>query len=470
MTLNIALNTIIIIMVFLFPGIIARKRFFSGTFKNRYENGNVLDKLVWNILVSVICLFLFSIIHTIFFYLLYKINIYLTLTNIHLPKYKVGYDDVYCIFQSLSKNELPPELGIYSKFILLFIHLILVYAFSFFIGEIAYKCVKKYKLERRLSFIQFSNHWEYLSTPNIYNFSDIDPKKNYDTWVDVMVGEKDKNELFRGIVEKMVYDKENKLEHILLQKTIQFVRINIQADDIIDKSEPGYYLINKKRININTIHIETGNKIVLKKVIDGKIFVIPANNIKNLNFTYTETQDKTIPFTEKKNEKTSLSKNVIENKQTNIISAKLFFTNLVFIIISSIYYLYGWYINNLIDFDSAFIHIIVRVIKGFYLIILFIILIFTIINIISKKHKFTSTNRLISLSILILFSIPLFSMLYDIHIIYSLSLVCFYLTILEITSKLIIRSKQIGKYADKISFAIGLLFIITIYYFLIKTT
>jgi len=443
LTLNIALNTIIIIMVFLFPGIIARKSFFSGPFKNRYENGSLIDKFAWNILVSIVCIALFSLVHELFLFFTQFFQL-VKLSNSNLI---VTYKDLYCIFESLSKNELPSEFNEYGKFIMYLIYLMLIYGTSFIFGHIFFYLVTKFKLERKLKFLQFRNHWEFLSVPNIYNFSDIDHKKNYDAWVDVMIGDKENKELFRGIIEKIVYDKENKIEHILLKKTIQFIRIELDKNDVIEDSNgKNYIIVKKKQVDKAAIHVQTENYIVYKKVIDGNIFVIPANNIKNLNFTYFETEDPNVIDN-------SISKEKIKKLNHSL---KWDFTIGVSSIVASL--LYSYYKVNLNFIDKIlFLNIVNKIIIGSYLILVFILLTHSIKTFLKKQIDLL--EKLTSLETLIVLSIPILSILYDLPLIHIITIICIYMLISSLVILILNNFLKSKVFIFLFKFTIGLVYL-----------
>lgn len=394
-------------MVFLFPGIISRKSFFSGGFKNRYENGSVIDKFVWNILVSVISLFLFSLLYNLFVFAYNFIENQYSVFDFSLNKIKMDYQDLYNIFEALSKNEMPVELKDYTFFINSFGHLLLLYGFCFFLGKWGHEKVKRYKLERKLSFLQFSNHWEYLSVPNSYNFPNIMPQNEYITWVDVLIGEKEKSELFRGRLEKIVYDKENKIEHIFLNETIQFKTIIFDSPDGYDSHDEKSILVNNKIIEVNSIHNIDKTKVIFKKIIEGDIFVIPTNNIKNLNFT----------FIGKDNVKVLVTTEPNSSSRTTTLEWS-FVISLVFCI-TSIYYSYY---DVSLDFlkDYILFTIVRNILVGMYLILEGCFIIITIKSLFSKKED--ASEKIIALETLIVFSIPLLTVFFEVDLVYSLTI------------------------------------------------
>lgn len=392
-------------MVFLFPGVIARKSFFSGPFKNRYENGSIIDKVAWNILCSIICLTLSSIVFGIIFWITKQFQV----IDYKTTDIVVRYKDLYCIFESLSKNELPAEFIDYSSFIKYLVYLISIYTLSFVFGRTFFNFITRNSLERKFPFLQFRNHWEYLAVPNVYNFSKIDYKRNYETYVDIMTGDKDNKELFRGVVNKIVYDKDNKMEHILLTKTIQFIKLNFDKEGGYESDKDNKLIIvNNKQIREETIHVLSKSYVVYKKVIDGDIFVIPSTNIKNLNFTYMETID----------EITEVSPSKVKQSKTDKSLSWDFTLSIVFCVLSLYYSYYNVNLNFL--YNYLIVDIIIRILIGSYIIF------FALLFLSAMKNTFDKTksnyDRASNIEVLVVLTIPAFSIIYDLPFIYTITI------------------------------------------------
>lgn len=260
-------------MVFLFPGIIFRKFFFRGKFKNQFEHGNVLERFLWNILTSVLCLLSFGII---IYYLtdIYEYKLFKSLE----------YKDIYNLFNDLSINTFPKKLeeidGL-KLFVQVFSSL---YLYSASLGYLSFFIVTRFKLDRRFSFFRFNNHWEYFANVNSNNFKKLKLFKSYATYIDILISNKEGKDLYRGRLHEIIYDKDNKIEHIALKDALKFNQIKIDDGTTVEDVEGGIE-VNGQFISEYNIHIKRPNKIVYKKFIDGHIFVIPNNNIDNLNFT-----------------------------------------------------------------------------------------------------------------------------------------------------------------------------------------
>lgn len=431
-------------MVFLFPGVIARKSFFSGPFKNRYENGSLIDKVAWNILCSIICLTLSSVV--------FGAIIWIT-DQFHLIDYKttnliVRYKDLYCIFESLSKNQLPHEFSEYTSFIKYLLYIIAIYTLSFIFGRIFFNFITRNSFERKFPFFQFRNHWEYLAIPNVYNFSKIDYKRNYETYVDIMIGEKDNKELFRGVVNKIVYDKDNKMEHILLTKTIQFIKLNFEEEDGYESdTDNELIIVNNKQIREESIHVLTKFYVVYKKVIDGDIFVIPSSNIKNLNFTYMETID----------EVSEVSVSKVKASKTDKNFSWDFILSLVFGAIS----LYYSYYNVNFDFIHSylFFDIFTKILTGTY-IILYILLFFIAMKKTFEKSK-SYYERAVNIEVLFVMLIPASVMIYGIPLPHAVTMFFLYSLITRLSSLALSMLFKNKLFIFTIKFLIGILFIIT---------
>ena len=128
MNVNIAFNTIIYIMVFLFPGILFRRAFFSGRFNKHFNSGDTSERLLWNLLFSFLCLFVFF-------------GIYYELHKAKIITSNVTYHDITSVFISLYDNKFPSLLQDYFKLKSTFMVLVSLYAFSILSGYVIHKII-----------------------------------------------------------------------------------------------------------------------------------------------------------------------------------------------------------------------------------------------------------------------------------------------------------------------------------------
>lgn len=263
-------------MVFLFPGVLFRKFYFSGQFGNQFEQGNLLERFLWSLFLSFVCL---SGVSFLFFLLGF-------LWDLH-PLEDIDFQKISCIFESLSKNEFPSSFSNKSDFISFLILIFIIYFISASFGYIVHNIVRAFSLDR-FSIFKFKNNWHYLS--QAYKENGVSRKIGdvYATFVDVLVKNNSKDELYRGILNNFILDKEDKLENIVLSNAYKFVSIEKSETDKIDSIDQSI----KKNENIFTLHRDYLNKKVYKKSIDGNLLVLSKENIININFTYVKTSNK----------------------------------------------------------------------------------------------------------------------------------------------------------------------------------
>jgi hypothetical protein len=269
MNINIAFNTIIYIMIFLFPGLIFRRAFFSGKFSNNFNSGNAFERLIWNILFSIISIYVF--------YILFK---YLDVSNHKIFSYKLQKDQIFETFKYLYENKFP-VLFLSEDFIKISLSwLFFIYFFSGLIGFVINKIIIIIGLEKSFSVLKFQNNWEYLINSNGKNNSSHNFLHLYYTKVDV----KTKNqELFTGKLHEIIYDKDNKIEAITIEDAYKFYKCSL-----IDDKEKIEYI--KSSINKDDPYIiehqQTNSEYIYRKKIKGNLFSIFINDIENISMSY----------------------------------------------------------------------------------------------------------------------------------------------------------------------------------------
>lgn len=263
-------------MVFLFPGVLFRKFYFFGQFGNQFEQGNLLERFLWSLFLSFVCLTSVSI----FFFLLEY------LFNLH-PLESINFEKISTIFESLSKNEFPTSFSNKSDFLNFLILIFIIYFISASLGYITHNIIRTFAFDR-FSIFKFKNNWHYLS--QAYKANGVNRKIGdvYTTFIDVLAKNNTKEELYRGILNNIILDKDDKLENIVLSNTYKFISIEKIETEKIDAIEES--ITNEE--NIFTLHREYSNKKVYKKSIDGNLLVLANENIININFTYVKTSNK----------------------------------------------------------------------------------------------------------------------------------------------------------------------------------
>lgn len=263
-------------MVFLFPGVLFRKFYFSGQFGNQFEQGNLLERFLWSLFLSFVCL---SGVSLLFFLLAF-------LWDLH-PLENIDFEKISSIFQSLSKNEFPNSFSNKSDFTSFLILIFIIYFISASLGSIAHNIVRAFSFDR-FSIFKFKNNWHYLS--QAYKENGVTRKIGdvYATFVDVLVKNNTKDELYRGILNNFILDKDDKLENIVLSNAYKFVSVEKTETTKIDSIDKSI----EDNENIFTLHRDYLDKKVYKKSIDGNLLVLSKENVININFTYIKTSNK----------------------------------------------------------------------------------------------------------------------------------------------------------------------------------
>ncbi len=274
--INIALNTIIYIMVFLFPGVLFRRAFFSGKFTKQFDAGNPLERLFWNLLLSFICI-------SFFFYSISLIN------NQNLIKFKIetGFTikELIETFKNLYENKFPIKFSEPEFLLSCFKIISSLYIYSILIGFFINKIIFNLGLEKRFGFLRFQNNWDYLTISNNQNNSNHTVGDIYSTKVDIKT--KDGN-LFTGTLYETLFDKDGKIDTIAIKEAYKFYRLKFGEDfEIIQNI--------KKEIDENNpfliFHSENDETFVYRRRIKGEIFSINNCEIENISITYIKITD-----------------------------------------------------------------------------------------------------------------------------------------------------------------------------------
>ena len=240
MEFNIALNTIVYLMVFIFPGMIFRKFYYIREYSKEFDKGNLFERSVFTLLTSVIILALSYLIYTILVDFL---------GQDHVPY--ISYETIRGIHQQISTNQLPNEISpdTYRNFTYLMLS---IYIMSGVFGFIWHFITKSSFLKKSGCFKKI-NYWEDL-VKGFHHKNRDDSLTHAYTLVDVLIDTGEGNKLYSGKLENYYLNHDNnQLQTIVL-------------------SSVNKYKKNKK--NVERIQIPGHN------------FVVERDKILNVNFTY----------------------------------------------------------------------------------------------------------------------------------------------------------------------------------------
>lgn len=273
MNLNIALNTIIYIMVFLFPGVLFRKFYFLESNKSQFAQGHLLERFLLTILLSIFCLSTFFLFD---FGVTYCFDASLVID--------FGYDDFKGIFSKLSKNEIPANFDNKNTFLHFIATFAIIYLFSGFLGWLLYHIVKVLHLDNFLSVLRFNNEWDYLFTLPKRSVIKRKPLQRMKVQLDILTKCGDKETLYQGMYHNLIFNKDNEIDSIVLTSASKFIEISKEEDNK-NKIEDIDESINRKEF-LYFLYRDYKNKIIYKKHIQSHSFLISKKDIVNINLLY----------------------------------------------------------------------------------------------------------------------------------------------------------------------------------------
>ena len=249
-----------------------RKFYFSGDFTKQFQQGNLMERLLWTLFFSLLII-TFSILSFNF------IEIY---GGIKTQEY-ISYNNIKKLFETLSANKLPEQSDVdkydYKNYIYL---ILIIYCISIFTGFVSYKLIRLCNFDSYIPALRYKNYWHYLIRSKKINGEKKSSNKYLYTNADVLIECKDKTELYSGYVQNYFIDPlTNKLNCIILKDAYKFITIlntkNQDFETSIEKNE-----------NIYERHKNYSEKVVYKKYIPGDILTLFDDRIININLTYVE--------------------------------------------------------------------------------------------------------------------------------------------------------------------------------------
>ncbi|MEJ5993450.1 hypothetical protein WG904_03390 [Pedobacter sp. Du54] len=244
MELNVAFNTLIAVMMAIFPGFLFRKFYYRGEFTKQFYQSNQIDKLLWNIFFSFV-------------------TIAFTISSLYLFKTAFGtnvlesisYENIKNITDALAKNNMPARDVMKQSYEDIILIVASIYFFSCFFGYMLHWLVRVLKLDARFQLVRFKNYWYYFFHGGKILFKNTSDKKFAFAQADVLCEFSGKIKIFSGIVSQYTINRDdNALENIFLTET--------NVLDYEDQDE-------EKKISI-----------------PGTLFCIPNKNIININLRY----------------------------------------------------------------------------------------------------------------------------------------------------------------------------------------
>lgn len=256
MEFDIALNTIVYLMLFLFPGILFRKFYYTAAHSKQFDQGNLFERFLWTMFSS-ICMLVLVVMVFIIVRTVLKLPLLESLSYINIKK----------VFESLGNNELPSIDDIESTYIDFFIFVSALYILSIISGFIFF-----FLNSRVFKIFKYNNYWENIIKGS-YKHKKFDSNRIYGyTSADILVETNETPKLYSGkVVDYFLSSGDNKLETLILKDVTRWKNI-YKENGILEKREarkvPGdnFCIDTTKAINLNLTYVsEEKSKDVLRR-------------------------------------------------------------------------------------------------------------------------------------------------------------------------------------------------------------
>lgn len=254
MEFNIALNTIVYLMVFIFPGMIFRKFYYIREYSKEFDKGNLFERSVFTLLTSVIILALSYLIYTVL------VDFW---GQDHVPY--ISYETIRGIHQQISTNQLPNEISpdTYRNFTYLMLS---IYIMSGVFGFIWHFITKSSLLKKSGCFKKI-NYWEDL-VKGFHHKNRDDSLTHVYTLVDVLIDTGEGNKLYSGKLENYYLNHDNnQLQTIVLSSVNKYKKSRKSVERV---EIPGHNFVveRDKILNVNFTYIfEEKSKVIGYKIV-----------------------------------------------------------------------------------------------------------------------------------------------------------------------------------------------------------
>lgn len=239
--MNIALFSILF-FVFLIPGILFRRFYFTAEFSKEYFKSSYFELLLSTFLPATLFHLLGGTIIYVFF----------------------GYEFDYSLFIELTEKKVSAiSLIQKSSIFKAIIYNLVICVLASILGYRLKQLIRKYKLDRKYKLLRYKNEWHYLVTGEILDFPNVPGEASTVdfVWVDLLVQTTEGTIIYTGVLSDYVLSKENGLDRIYLGEVVR----RYLSDD--------------------------GNKKRKEYAMPGNFMVFPFGNVINMNLTYYQIED-----------------------------------------------------------------------------------------------------------------------------------------------------------------------------------
>lgn len=256
--MEIASNSIILFLLFIFPGIVFRRFYYVGEFSKQFNSTNWINtfyiSLIPGLVIQVISYFTF-------------VNlIYKKINNKINPNFN-NYNFLNLIYKKLKGNSLPKELFDFELLCWIFGYMLVVLLISFIIAQFCWVIVRNLDWDKKFSPLRFNNYWHYYLSGESLKFKDfrgiLPNQKVLLTEADVLVDlGNEGTKLYKGFLRQHTICKNSGDLKAIYLTDVRRYRKDLPPNNI--REVPGHIMIipAEKILNINLTYITKSEKII----------------------------------------------------------------------------------------------------------------------------------------------------------------------------------------------------------------
>ena len=250
--MELALNSIIIFLLFIFPGIVFRRFYYVGEFSKQFNSTNWVNtfyiSLIPGLIIQIISYFAF-------------INL------IYRKQISDNYDFINAVYIKLCTNKLPKELFNFELICWILGYMSVVIIISFIVAQFCWIIVRSWDWDKKFSPLRFNNYWHYYLSGESLKFKEfrgiLPHQKVLLTEADVLVDlGNEGTKLYKGFLRQHTICKNTgDLKAIYLTDVRRYKR-DLPPNNI--KEVPGHIMIIRaeKILNINLTFITKREKVI----------------------------------------------------------------------------------------------------------------------------------------------------------------------------------------------------------------
>lgn len=256
--MEIAWNSVILFLLFIFPGIVFRRFYYVGEFSKQFNSSNWINTFYISLIPGLII--------QVFSYFIFMNLIYKKLNPQETPNFN-NYNFLNTIYTKLRSNSLPKELFDFELICWILGYMMVAIFISFIIAQLCWKIVRILDWDKKFSPLRFNNYWHYYLSGESLKFKDfrgiLPNQKVLLTEADVLVDlGNEGTKLYKGFLRQHTICKNTGDLKAIYLTDVRRYRKDLRPNNI--REVPGHIMIipAEKILNINLTYITKSEKII----------------------------------------------------------------------------------------------------------------------------------------------------------------------------------------------------------------